>query len=99
MKLDTMPPQTTQPQTSQSPENPPENMQVFKIEKNIPPPMTGHNSVSKYAFLNQMEVGNSVAVETRRECVAIRDAMRYRKMTYTSAYDPESRKYRIWRLG
>jgi hypothetical protein len=74
-------------------------MREYKIEKNIPVPEFRSSSVSKYAFLNLMEVGDSVAVETREECSAIRDAMRYRKMKCASVLDPKSRRFRIWRTG
>jgi len=72
-------------------------MQEYKIEKNIPVPKFTGSSDSKYAFLNKMEVGDSVAVKTKQECSGIRDAMRYRKMKCVYGLESGSRRYRVWR--
>lgn len=70
----------------------------FQIERNIPiPPRTyGSNSV-KYAFALQMEVGDSVLVETRRIASAVSNRLKL------SGYKFVTRKVeggiRVWRTA
>jgi hypothetical protein len=61
------------------------------IEKHIPiPPRPSH-------FVEQMEAGDSVLFVTEIEALRLRDAMRYRNISYAMRKLKEG--YRVWRMS
>ena len=73
----------------------------MKIEKNIPIPIT-HHSNSKYAkIINQMEVGDSVVIETVAARNSFYQGMKRRgyKAVTRRVIDQGYGVYRVWRTG
>jgi len=68
-----------------------------KIESNTPIPL--HPKSRKYPFLDKLEIGQNVLVESEADALKIRDAMRYRNMRYVMRKSKNKEGWRVWYIG
>lgn len=66
------------------------------LEKGIPVPPARRG---KWNFLDEMEIGDSIAMTTEKEYDNARTAMRQKKMRYRSMKEPNGTGWRIWRIA
>lgn len=66
------------------------------LEKGVPVPKKKRG---KWDFLDDMQLGESLMVTTRKDYENARSAMRFRKMKYRSMKDPAGTGWRIWRVA
>ena len=71
-------------------------MQI-KVESNQPIPIK--KKERKYKFLDKLEMGQNVLVQSLNDALKIRDAMRHRNMQYTMRKSPEGDGWRVWYIG
>lgn len=65
------------------------------IESNQPIP--ANKKSKKYPFLDSLQVGQNVLLETEEDAYRVRDAMRYRGMKY--AWRKTRDGWRVWYIG
>jgi hypothetical protein len=65
------------------------------LEKGIPVPPSRRG---KWDFLDEMEIGDSLAVTTHREFESLRRSMYGKGMKYRSMKEPGGTGWRVWRI-
>jgi len=69
----------------------------MKVDKNIPIPRKQHKKATWAALVDQMDVGDSVLVDNKRERSAINNAMVAKG--YKGTQRIEGDKIRVWRIS